>query len=348
MNSSEKILSKESLKGSQSDGWESVAAIANKSVVTNNFINPEDFEKPSENFDTISAAVAVYTRCDLKRKNSFYNDIMNVGTERWYPEMKVGRSSAKIRFEGKRFNEWKQNIINMDAQTAIKRFGASDTFSVLQKLHNYLVSGHDAPTQTELINNCFSGFDNELEIAFERLKYDRHSGGGWMYYSSRDEKLGLEERINMDGRLYLNAEPMDTFDIADKFVDACKEVDLPYEFKINWFSDRSDAMVFYINNKELGNYSAILTRILDENPKIKQRVGGPPLLTEKISDKIGYGDEKTGTSYNERQSERFARAIEDAAMAYSGPAPKGPVQERVKFLYTNFNERYLQEVKKRL
>ncbi len=169
-----------------------------------------------------------------------------------------------------------------------------------------------------------------------------------MYYSSRDEKLGLEERINMDGRLYLNAEPMDTFDIADKFVDACKEVDLPYEFKINWFSDRSDAMVFYINNKELGNYSAILTRILDENPKIKQRVGGPPLLTEKISDKIGYGDEKMGTSYNERQSERFARAIEDAAMAYSGPAPKGPVQERVKFLYTNFNERYLQEVKKRL
>ena len=98
---------------------------------------------------------------------------------------------------------------------------------------------------------------------------------------------------------------MDTYDIADKFVSACRESGLPYEFKINQFADRADAMVFYIDNGNFDGYFGILNKILAENPQIKKRIGKPPRLTEKVNDVIGYGDEKGGMSYNDRMCTKF-------------------------------------------
>ena len=234
----------ERLNNNSSTGWGSVAAMANKYSEKDKSVDPAKFEKPSENFDTIASAVIEYVHCDLSKKKGFYGAVMTSGAERWYPEIRASKNPARDRFESARFEEWKKNIINMDTQTAIEKYGRGDTFNALKKIHNYLKSGQNATTQAELLRDCFSGDDDGFDVAFDYLRYDRHSGGGWMYYSSRDEKLGLEKRINADGRLYLNAEPMDTFDIADQFVNVCKEVKLPYEFKINQFSDRSDAMVF--------------------------------------------------------------------------------------------------------
>ena len=223
----------ERLNNNSSTGWGSVAAMANKYSEKDKSVDPAKFEKPSENFDTIASAVIEYVHCDLSKKKGFYGAVMTSGVERWYPEIRASKNPARDRFESARFEEWKKNIINMDTQTAIEKYGRGDTFNALKKIHNYLKSGQNAKTQAELLMDCFSGDDNGFDVAFDRLRYDRHSGGGWMYYSSRDEKLGLEKHINADGRLYLNAEPGDTFDIADKFVNACKKVKLPYEFKIN-------------------------------------------------------------------------------------------------------------------
>lgn len=329
-------------------GWESVAAMANKYPKQSESVDPAKFEKPSEDFDTIASAVVEYTHCDLGKKNSFYQAVMTSGVERWYPEVKANQSPAKEKFESARFEEWKQNIIDLDAQTAIGKYGRGDTFNALKKLHNYLKSGQNASTQAELLKKCFDGDDTGFDAAFDHLRYDRHSDPGWNYYSSRDETLGLEKRINADGRLYLNAEPMDTYDIAGKFVEACKEAGLPYEFKINRNSDRADAMVFYIDNKDIGDYTSIISKILDENPKIGQRVGKPPLLSEKATSKIGYGDETGGVSYNERQCEKLQKTIEAVANSYRGEAPNNSIQERVKFLYVNQHEKFLNTIKDRL
>ena len=348
MNNPNQVSTSEMQNDTRSTGWESVAAMANKYREQNEVIDPAKFEKPSENFDTIASAVVEYTHCDLGKKNGFYQAVMTSGAERWYPEIKANQSPAKEKFESARFEEWKQNIINLDAQTAIEKYGRGDTFNALKKLHNYLKSGQNAPTQAELLKSCFDGDDAGFDVVFDHLRYDRHSDPGWNYYSSRDEALGLEERINANGRLYLNAEPMDTYDIANKFVEACKEVGLPYEFKINRNSDRADAMVFYIDNKDIGDYTGIISRILDENPKISQRVGRPPLLTEKASEKIGYGDETGGVSYNERQCERFQKVIESTASSYRGEVPDSSIQERAKFLYVNQYEKFLNTIKDRL
>ena len=338
----------ESINDNSLAGWERVAAMANKYPEKDEFVDPAKFEKPAENFNTIASVVVEYAHCDLDKKKGFYDAVMTSGVERWYPGIRASKNPARDRFESARFEEWKKNIINMDTQTAIEKYGRGDTFNALKKIHNYLKSGQNAKTQAELLMDCFSGDDNGFDVAFDRLRYDRHSGGGWMYYSSRDEKLGLEKHINADGRLYLNAEPGDTFDIADKFVNACKKVKLPYEFKINQFPDRSDAMVFYIDNNDVGDYVEIISRILDENPKISQRVGRPPLLSEKVTEKIGYGDETGGESYNERQCKKFQEVIEAVANSYRGEALQGSTQERAKFLYINHYEKFISTIKDRL
>lgn len=273
---------------------------------------------------------------------------MTSGVKRWYPGIRASKNLARDRFESARFEEWKKNVINMDAQTAIEKYGRGDTFNALKKIHNYLKSGQNATTQAELLKDCFSGDNDGFDMAFKHLRYDRHSKGGWMYYSSRDEKLGLEKHINADGRLYLNAEPVDTFDIANKFVNACKEAELPYEFKINQFPDRSDAMVFYIDNKDIGDYVEIISRILDKNPKISQRVGRPPLLSEKVTEKIGYGDETGGESYNERQCKKIQEVIEAVTNSYRGEVPQGSTQERARFLYINHYEKFINTIKNKL
>ena len=172
--------------------------------------------------------------------------------------------------------------------------------------------------------------------------------GGWNYYSSKNEKVGLEQPIRADGRLYLNAEPMDTYDIAGKFVSACRESGLPYEFKINQFADRADAMVFYIDNGNFDGYFGILNKILAENPQIKKRIGKPPRLTEKVNDVIGYGDENGGMSYNDRMCTKFQTAIEQVSVDQAAVAPSLSVQERAKVLYVNFHEQFITAIQEKL
>ena len=348
MNRFEKHESREPSGGPQLTGWESVAAMANQYPQRKEIINPEKFEEPSEDSDTIASAVVEYTHCNLDSPSGYYQAIMTSGVERQHPEIKAYQSPAKEGFERAQFEEWKRNIVNLDARTAIERYGRGDTFNALKKLHNYLASGQDASTQAELLRQCFDGDDAGFDVAFDHLRYDRHSDAGWSYYSSRDVSLGMEERINADGRLYLNAEPMDTYDIADKFVKACQKTGLPYEFKINRDPSRADAMVFYIDNDDISGYVEILSGILGENPVLSQRTGVPPLLTKKVSDKIGYGDESGGASYSERQCEKFKNTIEAVTNSYRGQIISGTTQERARFLYANHHERFLQVLQSRL
>ena len=128
-------------------------------------IDPSKFEKPSDNFDAIASAVVEYIYCNLDKKDGYYQAIMTSGVERWYPGIKSSESPARSKFESDCFEEWKQNIINLDAETAIAKYGHGETFNALKKLHNYLKSGQDASSQTELLKSCFDGDDSGTEEA---------------------------------------------------------------------------------------------------------------------------------------------------------------------------------------
>lgn len=105
----------ERLNNNSSTGWGSVAAMANKYSEKDKSVDPAKFEKPSENFDTIASAVIEYVHCDLSKKKGFYGAVMTSGAERWYPEIRASKNPARDRFESARFEEWKKNIIDMDA-----------------------------------------------------------------------------------------------------------------------------------------------------------------------------------------------------------------------------------------
>ena len=329
-------------------GWESVESMAGNYPQSKDYIDPAKFEKPSENLNTINSAVKAYLRCDPDKQNSYYNEVMTSGTERWYPQIKAYQTPAKDKFDKRCFEEWKQNIIAMDAQTAFNKYGRGKAFDALKKIHNFLKSGGKATNQTELLNKCFSQDDDGFDAAHDYLKYDKRSDAGWWYYSSKDEKLGMEDHARANGRLYLNAEPMDTFEIANQFVDACKEAGLPYEFKINKHQNRSDAMVFYINNNNITDYVSILSKVLEDDPGIGKRIGPPPMLTEKITGKIGYGDETGGMSYNDRQCANFQHTIESVVNAFRGPAPQGSTHSRAKYLYSTRPDQFINVIKDNL
>lgn len=111
-------------------------------------------------------------------------------------------------------------------------------------------------------------------------------------------------------RLYVNCDKCDLMELANLFTDKCFSQEMPVYFKyaINNVN-RTDQMVIYSNLDNLSDYIAILQEIAQENPDIKKRCGLPPLLTGKIDEWIGIGDEPTvtDTSYTEIR----ANIIED-------------------------------------
>lgn len=338
MNNGERIKTENGVTG-----WEEVERLADKFESDDKL----EFERPEDNFDVVAEATAKYIHSDFTRRNDYYKNLMTSSTERWYPQIKSSQSVYRAEFEEKMFEKWKQNIVEMSGHEARERFGDGATFDALKKLHNYLKSGSEAKTKQELLNSCFEGDDDGFDVASDKLCYDRHSDPGWMYYSSRDEKIGMEEKQKVDGRLYLNVEPVETFKLADVFVQACDEKGIPYEFKINRQPERSDAMVFYINDENLTQYVDILDDAI-AHTGLANKIGTPPLLTERINQYIGYGDEKAKTSYNERQSQKFQRAIEDVARDNAREFPQLSIQDLVRFLYINHHEEFIGDVMRKL
>lgn len=111
-------------------------------------------------------------------------------------------------------------------------------------------------------------------------------------------------------RLYVNCDKCDLMELAKLFTDKCFSQEIPVYFKYAIGSEnRTDQMVIYSNLDNLSDYIAILQQIAQENPDIKKRCGKPPLLTGKIDEWIGIGDEPTvtDTSYTEIR----ANIIED-------------------------------------
>ena len=111
-------------------------------------------------------------------------------------------------------------------------------------------------------------------------------------------------------RLYVNCSKSDLMQLANLFTDKCNSQQLPCYFKYSsGKSHRSDQMVIYSNLKDLSNYIQIMQEIGQEHPEIVQRCGQPPMLTGKIDEWIGIGDEPTpkGRSFTEIR----ANIIED-------------------------------------
>ena len=184
-------------------------------------------------------------------------------------------------------------------------------------MRSYLKKVKDVSTLEEA-NEIFYGKknDKELEDALEKYSWKSFGeGSGWVHVCSRYLTAKKDPFPNIEHRLYLNTESIDTYKMAEFFINKCDKYHLPYYFKFDSFGNRDDTIVIYSSTEDLMKYIRILQEIKKEQP-IFSRVKEPPILTGKIDGWIGYGSEPdklpTGetVSFNEVRSKLVEQSIE--------------------------------------
>ena len=128
------------------------------------------------------------------------------------------------------------------------------------KMRNYLRNVPDVFTMKEADEIfCGSKDDKELENALEKYSWKSFgSGSGWVHVCSRYLTAKKDQYPNIEHRLYLNTESLDTYKMTTYLVEKCDEHHLPYYFKFDQYADRDDTIVIYSSTDNLPKYLEIL------------------------------------------------------------------------------------------
>lgn len=224
------------------------------------------------------------------------------------------------KFYAMMFNKWKNSIVALTRDEFIELYKKGSYGQDLIKLRNYLKSVKDVSTMQEA-NAIFFGNnqDKELQEAIEKYRWTSFGeGSGWVHVCSRYVTAKKDLYPNVEHRLYLDIESIDTYKMITAFVEKCDEHNLPYYFKFDQYANRDDTIVIYSSTETLAEYIEILQEIKKENPELIARMKEPPILTGKIDNWIGYGSEPAKTkdgkrhSFNEIRANLIEKVIDDA------------------------------------
>ena len=155
---------------------------------------------------------------------------------------------------------------------------------------------------------------------FNKEINDLEVQNGWEHIDSKNISVMAKGIGLVKHRLYISCQNQDMWKLAQLFENKCEDQQLPFYFKLGVAAERDDKMVIYADTDNLANYINILQEIAQENPKIIQRCGKPPVLTGKIDEWIGIGDEppkKNGknSSYNSIRTRIFEDSIEEVLLS---------------------------------
>ena len=178
------------------------------------------------------------------------------------------------------------------------------------KMRNYLKNVPDVSTMKEA-DEIFYGNkgDKELESALDKYSWKSFGGeSGWIHVCSRYLTAKKDQYPNVEHRLYLDTESLDTYKMITYLVEKCDEHHLPYYFKFDQYANRDDTIVIYSSTENLTKYVEILQEIKKEHPDLVSRAKEPPVLTGQIDGWIGYGSEPSKTPDGKRQSFNEVRA----------------------------------------
>lgn len=214
------------------------------------------------------------------------------------------------RFYAMLFNKWKNGIVAMTKEEFIELYKMGGYGQDFIKMRNYLRNVPDVFTMKEA-DEIFYGSkdDKELENAFEKYSWKSFgSGSGWVHVCSRYLTAKKDQYPNIEHRLYLNTESLDTYKMTTYLVEKCDEHHLPYYFKFDQYADRDDTIVIYSSTDNLPKYLEILQEIKKEHSELISRMKDPPILTGKIDGWIGYGSEPVKTPDGKMHSFNEIRA----------------------------------------
>jgi hypothetical protein len=138
----------------------------------------------------------------------------------------------------------------------------------------------------------------------------------WNFVLSRNISGRKDNDINPNYRLYINSEASDTYQIVAGFISKCSKQNLPYYLKFievpEDYQDRADSIVIWADEKTLFKYITILNDLKEEVPNIISRCNEPPLLTMRINDWIGFGEEPNEGSYTSARIKLLKNSIDNA------------------------------------
>ena len=214
------------------------------------------------------------------------------------------------RFYAMLFNKWKNSIVAMTKDEFVELYKQGSYGQDFIKMRNYLKNIPDVSTMKEA-DEIFYGSkgDKELEDALEKYSWKSFGGGsGWIHVCSRYLTAKKDQYPNVEHRLYLDTESLDTYKMTTYLVEKCDEHNLPYYFKFDQYADRDDTIVIYSSTENLTKYVEILQEIKREHPELVSRAKEPPVLTGKIDGWIGYGSEPAKTPDGQRHSFNEIRA----------------------------------------
>lgn len=262
---------------------------------------------PIDDISVIEKLINAYAN-SLKGFGGYYGQLTKT-VQKEHNKGQYYREDAD-RFYAMLFNKWKNSIVAMTRDEFVELYKQGSYGQDFIKMRNYLKNIPDVSTMKEA-DEIFYGSkgDKELEDALEKYSWKSFGGGsGWIHVCSRYLTAKKDQYPNVEHRLYLDTESLDTYKMTTYLVEKCDEHNLPYYFKFDQYADRDDTIVIYSSTENLTKYVEILQEIKREHPELVSRAKEPPVLTGKIDGWIGYGSEPAKTPDGQRHSFNEIRA----------------------------------------
>ena len=257
-------------------------------------------KNPIDDVNIINGIINVYAEKD-RGMGGFYGRLVKTSNKKNSGQYMIADADL---FYATMFNKWKKSIVSMTKEEFLAQRSYGNDFVAMR---NYLKTVPDVTTAKEARDIIFAKrTDKVLENALEKYRWDKFGEtSGWTHVCSRYLTAKKDRYPNVEHRLYLNTDSLDTFKLVNYLTQKFDEHKLPFYFKFDTGGYRDDTVVIYSETETLAEYIDILREIKLEHPDLGARLMSPPLLTGKIDGWIGYGSEPaklpdgSNTSFNE-------------------------------------------------
>ena len=268
-------------------------------------------ENPLDNDEILEKIILAYSQSDRRSMfglGDLYDSMVKMNDT--HDDSQIDLSDREAFFV-ETYNQWIENILSLDENQIA--YLESQRGVDARKMQQYLATFGKV-----------SSMEDIRRLKENPLFYEEINGwelnDGWDHIKSEYISGRTEGKIDVRHRLYIGCKNQDLWKLARLFKEKCEEHHIPFYFKLGASSDRDDKMVIYADTDNLANYISLLQEIAQENPEIVQRCGRPPILTGRIDDWIGIGDEppkgkdEEKESYNSVRSKIFEDAIEETLL----------------------------------
>ena len=272
----------------------------------------DSIDNPLDDFRVIIKLIKIYANSSAK-SNDFYSKLIKTVKKTYTGPF---CESDRDQFYSMIFNKWKNSITSITKEEFIKLYEDGSYDLDFLKMQKFLRKVKDVTTMKEAYEIIFGHKDDkELENALDKYKWSSFGKSKeWKHICSRYLTAKKDSFPNIEHRLYINTESVDTYKLITIFIEKCDKYNLPYYFKYSKSSNRDDSIVIYSSTENLINNINILNEIKNEYPNIIDRVKKPPLLTGNIDGWIGYGSEPIKTenqSYNNLRAHIIEKSIKE-------------------------------------